>query len=118
MLAAPPRSEHRINLVDEDDTGLEFPREREDRVDDLVGVAVPFFGQGGDVEVYEGGAGLVGESFGEHGFSAAWGSVEENTGGGGEERRSVGVEVRHCKRIDYGFFKFFDDGFEAADVWK
>ena len=101
MLAAPPRSEHGVDLIDEDNAGLEFPREREDRIDDLVGVAVPFFGQGGDVEVYEGGTGFVGEGFGEHGFSTAGGSVEEDTGGGGEERRSVGIEVRHCKRIDY-----------------
>jgi len=68
------------------------------------------------VQVYEAGAGFVGEGFGEHGFAAAGGAVEEDARGGGEEGGGVRVEVWEGEGVDYGFFEFFDYGVEAADV--
>ena len=74
MLSRAAGAEDGVDLVDEDDGGLEFAGEGEYRVDEFVAVAEPFFGQGGDVQVDEAGAGFVGDGFGEHGFAAAWGA--------------------------------------------
>ena len=58
----------------------------------------------------------MGEGFGEHGFAAARGAVEEDAGGCGEERGRVRVEVGEGEGVDDGFFELFDDGVETADV--
>lgn len=68
------------------------------------------------MQVYEAGAGFVGEGFGEHGFAAARGAVEQDARGRGEERGRVRVEVWEGERVDDGFFELFDYGVEAADV--
>lgn len=49
MFTTSPCTEHSVNLVDEDDTGLQFSGEREHGVDEFVRIAVPFFREGGDV---------------------------------------------------------------------
>jgi len=85
MLPTAPRAQHSIDLVDEDDAGLKFAREREDGVDELVAVAVPLLRKRRDMQIYERGPRLVRKSFGEHGFAAAGRTVEEDAGGGGEE---------------------------------
>jgi len=69
------------------------------------------------VQVYEACARLVSEGFGEHGFAAARGTVEEDAGRCGEEGGGVAVEVWEGEGVDYGFLEFFDDGVEAADVY-
>lgn len=117
MLAAAALAEDGVDFVDEDDRGLELARKAEHRGDELIGVAVPLLGYGADVQVYEAGAGLVGEGFGEHGLAAARGAVKEDARGRGEERGRVAVEVREGERVDDGFFELFDYGVEAADVF-
>ena len=56
VLATSPCPENSVYLVEEDDGWLEFAREAEDGGDEFVAIAVPFFRQGGDVEVDEAGA--------------------------------------------------------------
>lgn len=49
VLATSSLSEDGIDLVNEDDTRLQFTCQGKDGVDELVRVAVPFFGQSRDV---------------------------------------------------------------------
>jgi hypothetical protein len=86
VFAAAALAEDGVDLVDEDDGGLELAGEAEDGADELIRVAVPLLRYGADVQVYEAGARLMGEGFGEHGFAAAGGTVEENARGRREER--------------------------------
>lgn len=116
MLSASALSQHGVNLVDEDDAGLQLPGEAEDGIDQLVAVAVPLFRQGGDVQVDEAGARLVGKGFGEHRLAAARRAVEQHARGGAEQRRTVGVEVGHGEGVDDRLLELFDDGVEAANV--
>jgi hypothetical protein len=81
VLARSALSQDGVNLVDEDNARLQLPCQAEDGVDELVGVAVPLLRQGGDVQIDEAGAGLVGEGLGEHRLAAAGGPVKEQPEG-------------------------------------
>lgn len=109
------RAEDGVDFVDEDDRGFEFAREGEDGGDELVGVAVPFLGEGGDVKVDEAGARFFGKGAREHGFAAAGGAVEKHAFRGGEERGGIGEESGEGERVDDGFAEFVDDGLETPD---
>ena len=118
MLAAPARAQHGVDLVDEDDAGLEFAGEGEDGIDELIAVAVPFLRQRRDMQVDERGAGFVRERFRKHGLAAAGRAVEQHPRGSGEQRGGVRVEMRHRERVDDGFFELGDYGREPADVFE
>lgn len=116
VVPAPPRPQHGVHLVDEDNRRRQLPRQREHRRDQLVAVAVPLLRQRRDVQVDEDGAGLVRERLGQHGLAAAGGPVEEDAGGGGEEGRGPRVQAGEGERVDDGFVEVGDEGVEAADV--
>ena len=84
MFFASSGAEDGIDLVDEHDTRLKFPSEREDGADKLIRIAVPFLRQGGDVEVDEAGPALVRQRFGEHGLAASGRAVQQDTRWSGE----------------------------------
>ena len=73
MFFASSGDEHGIDLV-----------EREDGADQLIRIPVPFFRQGGDVEVDEAGPALVRQRFGEHGLAASRRSVQQDARWSGE----------------------------------
>lgn len=56
------------------------------------------------------------DSLGQHCLAAARGAIKEDSGGGGEQRGSVRVEVRHGERIDDRLLDLFDDVFESANI--
>lgn len=118
MFTAPSLAQHSVDLVDKDNTRLQLPRQTEDSVDQLVAVAIPLLGEGGDVQVDEAGARLVCEGLCQHGLSAARGAVQKHTAGGAQQRRRVRVEVRHCERVDDRLLELFDDRVQAANVVK
>lgn len=84
MLSTPSLSQNCINLIDENNSWLQLPRETEHGTNKLVAVAVPFLCEGRDVQVDEDGARFVSESFGKHCLAAARRAVEKNTRRSGE----------------------------------
>jgi hypothetical protein len=67
-----------VNLVDKDDAWLRLPCKAEETGYEFVRLSVPLVRKhrGGDVD--EGGPGLLGQGFREHGLSASWGTEEED----------------------------------------
>lgn len=68
-----------INLVDKDDARLCFPCKAEETSNELVRLSVPLVRKHGGGDVDEGGPGLLGQRFREHGLSTSRGTEEEDT---------------------------------------
>lgn len=118
MFAASPLAQDCINLVNEDDAGLQLACQTEDGVDQLITVSVPLLCEGRDVEVDEASPRLVCKSLCQHGLSATGRPVQQHAAGSAQQRRRVGVEMRHGQRVDDGFLELLDDRVETADVVK
>ena len=116
VIRAAPAPQDGIDLVDEHDRGLQLLGEGEDGGDELVAVAVPFLGEGADVQVDEASAGFAGEGSGEQGFAAARGSIEEHTLRGGKEAGIAGEEAGEGEGVDDRLLQFLDDVVESADI--
>lgn len=118
MITLTPLPQETINLVDKNNTRLRLLRQAKQARYKLIRLSEPLIRQHGCGDVDECCAGLFGEGFGEHGFAAAGGAVEEDafrcgkeSGGGGEEG---GVEQGE----DDGFAEGGDYVVETADVWR
>lgn len=70
MVTPAPLTHEAVNLINEDDRRLELPRQAEERMDELVGLAEPLVRERRDVQVDECRAGLFRECLGEQSLSA------------------------------------------------
>ena len=100
MIILPPIPQQRINLINEDDGRFHLPRKRKQPSDQLVALPVPLVGQGRQRDVDERCSGLFGERFGEHGFPAAGGTVQEDAFGCGEETGGGVVQLGVDEGVD------------------
>lgn len=85
-----PHARHIVDLVDEDNRGLHFTREREHGGDHFVADAVLLLREGRDMQAQESGAAVTRQGFDQHGLAAAGRSVEQDAQERGEEQGNGG----------------------------
>lgn len=116
MVTLTPLPQKTINLINKYNTRLRLPRQTEQTRHELIRLAEPLVRQHGGSDVDECRAGLFGEGFGEHGFSAAGRTVQEDAFGGAEEGGGGGEEGGVEEGKDDGFAKGGNYVVQTTDV--